>query len=283
MKVRRSLALAVAGLLGAAVAVLPAVASSETAPSIEAENTPSNEHHWKPATATVAEGATIAISNHTEVPHGVEWRSGPEAPKCDKTVPVGTSGIDWSGTCTFSKPGVYVFWCTVHTYYMTATVTVQPATTTTGTTGTEPGSTTGPSGGGGGGTSTSPPVSPPASSPTSPLASAASTAVKVRSHQRGRAVRGSVEVSSAGAGSRLEVELLKKRASSASSRSAFTRLGRFVRAAVGSGTVTFKVPLSTSGRRALARAGRLALTVEIKLTPRSGAAVVVERSVLLRA
>jgi len=288
MGIGKGLALAGAALLGAAVAVLPAVASSETATPIAAENGPGvYEHHWKPAEETVGEGATLTIDNSTEVRHGVEWKSGPETPACSAGVPVGNSfaasGTKWTGTCTFKKVGTYVFWCTVHSEAMKAVVIVTPASTTTGTTGTtSPGGTTGtvPGGGGGGGTNAPPPVSPLASPPT---ASAAITAVKIRSQQRGRAVSGSLNVSGAGAGGRLEVDLLAKRASLASARSSFLRVGRTMRSTVGSGPVRFTVPLSASGRRALARAGRLVLLVEITLTPRSGRALVVKRSVSLRA
>src|SRR4029077_6221198 len=160
------------------------------------------------------------------------------------------------------------------------------ASTTSGTTtGTTPGGTTGttPGGGGGGGTNASPPVSPLASPPGSPVATAAITAVKLRSQQHGRVVRGSLEVSSAGAGGRLEVDLLAKRVSLASARSSYLRVGRLVRSAVGPGNVTFRVPLSASGRRELARAGRLVLLVEIKLAPHAGKAVLLKRGVTLRA
>jgi hypothetical protein len=91
-----------------------------------------------------------------------------------------------------------------------------------------------------------------------------------------------VNVSGAAPG-RLEVDLLAKRASLASARSSLLRVGRILRPAVGPGPVTFKVPLSAAGRRALARAGRLVLVVQITLTPRSGSAVVVKRTVSLHA
>lgn len=284
MGTRKRLALAAAAAaLGAAVVILPAVASSETPPTVVAENVPPYYHYWTPPTTTIGEGGAIAVSNPTATPHGVEWHGGPETPACSG-VPVGTtpaaSGTGWSGTCTFKKAGTYVFWCTVHGEAMKETVTVTPATTTTGGTGTTPGSTgTVPGGGGGGGTSVSPPV-PSLASPSVPVAV---TAVKIRSLQRGGAVRGSLKVSSAGAGGRLEVELLAKRASLASARSSFLRVGRIVRPAVGPGAFPFRVPLSASGRRALARAGRLVLVVRITLTPRSGAATVVRRTVSLHA
>ena len=288
MGIGKGLVLAVAAaVLGAAVVILPAAASSETPPAVTAENVAGYYHYWTPSAVTVAEGGAISLSNPTAVAHGVEWRSGPEQPVCTAGIPVGTTpgaaGKEWNGTCTFKKSGTYVFWCTVHREAMKETVTVTPASTTTGTTGTMPGGTTGtiPGGGGGGGTNGSPPVPSSASTPT-PLAAAAVTAVKIGSQQRGRAVRGSLKVSSAGAGGRLEVDLLAKRASLASARSSFLRVGRIVRSTVGPGFHAFRVPLSANGRRALARAGRLVLVVQVTLAPGAGSATVVRRTVTLR-
>ena len=55
----------------AAVAVLPAVASSESPPTIEAFNSGAYYHEWRPAQATVAAGGTVTLSNPTTVKHGV--------------------------------------------------------------------------------------------------------------------------------------------------------------------------------------------------------------------
>jgi plastocyanin len=123
-----SLALAIAGL--------PAVASS-AGPSIEATNTPgsglySEEHHaWAPPQVSVGTEGTVTLSNSTEVPHGIEWRSVLK-PTCEEgagKVPVGktpaASGTKWSGTCTFSQAGTYTFYCTVHGPEMTGTITVR--------------------------------------------------------------------------------------------------------------------------------------------------------------
>src|SRR5438128_12422476 len=109
-----------AGLLGAAVAVLPAIAASETATisAVNYEYLKYTRHYWSPEQASVAPGGSVTIRNETSVAHGVEWREGPEKPSCSAGVPVGTSeaasAANWSGTCTFSTPGTYTFWCTVH-------------------------------------------------------------------------------------------------------------------------------------------------------------------------
>jgi hypothetical protein len=106
--------------------------------------------------------------------------------------------------------------------------------------------------------------------------------VIVRSRQHGVAVRGSVDVSSAGAGSRLDAVLLAKRATLASAHSSSVRVGGIARTAVGPGKVAFKVPLKAGrARRALARNGRLALVLRLTLTPQAGGAVIVTRNVVL--
>jgi plastocyanin len=112
----------------AALLALPAIADSLTPPSIEAVNEGIYGHRWSPAQAAVATGGTVTLSNPTTTPHGVNWVGGPEKPLCGAGVPVGTtvsaSGTNWSGTCTFSKPGTYTFYCTVHGPEMTGTITV---------------------------------------------------------------------------------------------------------------------------------------------------------------
>ncbi len=117
-----SLALAVAGL--------PALASS-AGPSIEAVNSGLYSHYWSPTQVSVGTGGTVTLSNSTEVPHGIEWRSALK-PTCEEgagKVPVGTtptvSGTKWSGACTFSQAGTYTFYCTVHGPEMTGTITVK--------------------------------------------------------------------------------------------------------------------------------------------------------------
>jgi plastocyanin len=277
VRLRRRFLFLLAALLGAAVAVLPAVAGSETSPTIEVLNIPTGyepyEYHaWLPAQTTVTAGGVVTLRNPWMVAHGVEWRPGaPATPTCSSGVPVGNSeaasATNWSGTCTFAKPGTYTFWCTVHHAEMTGTIKVNANGTTT----TSPG----------GGSTTTPGSS---GSAGSPLAGSASKAVKLSRSQRGKSVHGSVKVSKAGAGGRLEVILLAKSASLAKAgRSAQVVVGRLVRSGLRAGTVSFNVPLSAKANRALARHRRLALTVKIILTPKHGSAVTVTRSVVLHA
>jgi plastocyanin len=291
VRLRKRLVLVAAAVLGAAAAVLPAIAASES-PAITAVNNGIYYHDWSPSSATVSAGGVVALSNPTAVPHGVEWvGSPPETPKCTG-VPVGTneaaSAPKWSGTCTFSTPGTYTFYCTVHHAEMTGTVTVSSTgtTTTTTSTATTPTSTT-PAGGppapgsaGAGETPTAMTPFPGASS--SPLAGVAATAIKIPPRQRGRVVRGSVEVSSAGSGGRLRVELLAARAALATPGKGLVEAGHVLRSALAPGRVSFAVALSARARAALKRSGRLKLEVRVALAGPSSAAVTVTRGVLLR-
>jgi plastocyanin len=298
-----------AAVLGAGAVVLPAAAGSEASPTIDAVNEGGGiygvSHRWSPAAATVGENGVVSFSNPTNVPHGIEWRSGPGTPTCSSGVPVGdspsASGTQWSGTCTFARQGTYTFYCTVHGSEMTGTVDVSADGTTTtsmnmspgGTTTTSSTSTTSASPTTGEGSVTPGSLAPAAQAPQSPvlsipparllLAGSASSAVKVPSNQGGGAVRGSVDVGSAGSGGRLEVRLLAVRGSLASAvRTPQVQVGRLVRPSLHGGAVAFTVRLDAKAQRALRAHHRLALDVKVVLSTAQGAAVTVTRSVLLR-
>jgi plastocyanin len=260
-----------AAVLGVAVAVLPAVASSEP-PALEAVNEGGGvyeRHRWSPAQVTVSVGGAVTFRNSSEVPHGVEWRSAIK-PSCEEgtgKVPVGTtpaaSGRKWSGACTFSQPGTYTFYCTVHGPEMTGTITVNaesptPTTTTAPATTSAPGTTT-----------------------PGPSSSLLIGGPSLRSGQRGGTVRGSLEVSQAGAGGRLEVDLFASSASLATAgHSTRVRVGRLVHNSVSAGKVPFAVGLTPRARKALKRHHRLALTVKITLTPLHGTPLNLTRVVI---
>jgi plastocyanin len=273
-------------LLGAAVVVLPAVASSEASPTISAVNSAGlyggQHHEWSPAAASVVAGGTVALKNEGNVPHGVRWVNGPATPVCNG-VPVGTTpealGTKWSGSCMFATPGTYTFYCTVHGAEMTGTITVNPSGTTTATStptgppaGTGPYTAPGPESAGGSG-----------GPPGSPLAGPASSAIRLARVQHGGAVRGSVAVSQAGSGGRLEVDLLAGRASLAAALHApLASAGRLVRSSLPAGLVSFKVPLNARATHALRAHHRLALSARIVIRPVHGQPVTVTRAVLLR-
>jgi hypothetical protein len=95
-------------------------------------------------------------------------------------------------------------------------------------------------------------------------------------------VHGSLVVSQAAAGWRLEVTLQARGASLANLRRApQVRVGRLVRSSVHAGKVSFAVALSANARHALAIHRRLAVTVTIVLAPPHGSAATAKRSVLV--
>ncbi len=150
---------------------------------------------------------------------------------------------------------------------------------TTGTTPTTPTTTTP--------TTTTPttPTTPsePSHSSGSPL-EGGSRALKLAGSQHGSTVHGSIKVSQAGSGGRLEVGLFAAGASLAKAgHPAQVRIGRLVRSSLKAGNVPFSVPLTAKGKAALRRHRRLALTVKITLTPLHGAAVTITRSVVVHA
>ena len=295
---RKGMLVAAAAALGVLAVILPAVAGSETSPAITAVNGPGMppSHSWSPPQATVGEGGSVAFSNPTAVPHGVEWVSVPATPACSG-VPVGTteaaSGTQWGGTCTFTRPGTYSFYCTVHGAAMSGTITVsaaagEPPVTTTTTTTTAPAGSPGSGGSGGGGGGPGQPGTTGAGGGApgvggSPFAGSGAQALKLKAQQRGSAIRGSLAVSSAGAHGRLEVDVLSKAAPLAGGRHASAvRVGKLERGSLAPGTLRFTVALNARAKRALTRRGHLALTVEITLTPPGGRVAKLERGVVLR-
>jgi plastocyanin len=261
-------------VLGIATALLPAIASSETNPTVEAVNTGLYSHAWSPTQVSVLAGGVVTFSNKTAIPHGVEWVGGPANPTCDSSVPVGTteaaSGTEWSGNCTFSEAGTYTFYCTVHGPEMTGTVTVSANGTTTVTSTTTP-------------TATTPVTTTPAPKAEVPAGGPLVGAPSLRASQHGSSVHGSLQVSQAGAGGRLEIDLLANTATLAKvAHGKRVTVGRFVHSSVRAGPISFAVKLDAQARRALSRHHRLALTVRIVLIPVHGQPTTITRSVLER-
>jgi plastocyanin len=260
--------LLLAGVLGASLASIPAVANSEpqTVEAVNEGGLYGETHRWNPSTVTVISGDTVTFRNQTEVSHGIEWRSA-VTPTCTSGVPVGTtvsaSGTKWSGACTFSQPGTYLYYCTVHGAAMSGTITVDANGTTT--TSPPPTTTT---------TTTPPPSGEPVSGP-------AVTGSSIRSSQRGGVVKGTLKVSPAGAGGRLEVDVFAPKASLARAmRGGTLRVGRLIRGSVSAGAVAFAVKLNARAHRALKRRHRLALTVKVVFTPLHGERFLLTRHVV---
>src|SRR5580704_1849781 len=117
MRPRTLLLFALAGLMGAAVAVLPALAAGPSAPSeVKLEvaehcyfakwpcwnvkgNNPADIRDIQPF--TIAQGGTISFEdNEASYPTDVIWKGTP--PSCTPKVP-STPETNWSGTCTFAN------------------------------------------------------------------------------------------------------------------------------------------------------------------------------------
>jgi hypothetical protein len=224
---------------------------------------------------TIAAGGEVMFTDHASTAAAVVWMG--SAPACTG---VPTSAMtNWEGKCKFEQPGTYKFESSTlfsaGPNYTKYEIVVEGATT--GTTPTTPTTTTP--------TTTTPttPTTPSKPSHGSPL-EGGSRALKLAGSQHGSSVRGSVKISQAGAGGRLEVGLFAAGASLAKAgHPAHVRVGRLVRTSLKADRVSFSVPLSAKGTASLRRHRRLALTVKITLTPLDGAAVTVTRGVVLHA
>jgi plastocyanin len=286
---RRHLPLVAA--IGAAAAMIPGLARSESSPPSTAAFTASDtagggyyteEHHsWHIAggtatQVTVAQGATVTFSYpEGKSKHNVAF-SGAVPSACTQTTPPAGVAVPplpheptkagWSGSCTFNTPGTFNFRCEEHPTEMTGTIVVQAASQPPATTGSGTG-TSGPSLSGGGS--------------TGPANSLGGSAVRLPSTQHGAHVAGSVQV--AQTGSKLEVDALANAAQLARAHSpAHVTVGRLVRSSLTAGRVSFALSLNARARRALRRHRRLALTVRIALTAPGGSTVTRTLAIVLR-
>jgi plastocyanin len=312
-------------LLGAAVAAIPTMAGGTATPSVSAVNFAFvGSNNSRPAAVAIMPGGSVEFTNTNGLYKHDVFFKGPVPASCSDNgnpgpilgpteASPGTTlfpAVTWNGACTFTKPGAYTFYCTVHlfegTIYVnsegvvptTTTTTTSTTTsttptttsTTTTTTFTPPPSTTttqtqtsSTSSAPG---STSPVGTPEPNGPAGPGERAGEPPVLILALVKGAhgaTVRGSTEVAPLYGGSRLEVDLVARGAASARAKHAApTLLGRFVRASVPAGKVSFAVSLNARGRSLLRRRGRLAVTVRIVLTPPGGSAVTVTQGVVLR-
>jgi plastocyanin len=286
VRLPKRFAISAVGVLALATVALPAIASSETSPTIEAYDVGVYSHYWSPASATVAPGGVVKFANpYSDVNHGLEFTSASK-PSCTG-IPAAagekTGAPEWHGECTFSAPGTYTFICTVHPSEMKGTITVAANGTTTTTTTVGSYETSGPG---------SNPATPTGLGPQSPtgarpsagalLAGDSSTALRLASTQHGRSVHGSVAVSQAASGGKLEVRLLATRASLARTGHRRTvQVGRASLFPLHAGTNTFTVALDATARHALHLHRHLALTVTIAISSASGAALTLTRQVVV--
>jgi hypothetical protein len=273
--------LALAAPIGAAVAVLPALAAAPSEAKLEV-NENCVEASWpcwatpgsgSPASkVTIATGGEVMFTDKASTAATVAWMG--SAPACTGVPTSAMAG--WEGKCKFEQPGIYKFESsTLWPEYTKYEIIVEGAAT--GTTPTTPTTTTP--------TTTTPTTPTTPSEPVhgSPL-EGGSKALKLAGSQHGSTVHGSIKVSQAGSGGQLEVGLFATGASLAKAgHSGQVRVGRLVRSPLTAGSVSFSVPLSAKGKAALRHHRRLALTVKITLTPVHGAAVTVTRSVIVHA
>jgi hypothetical protein len=285
MRPRTLLLFALAALLGAAVAVLPALAASPSEAKLEV-NENCVEPAWpcwatpgssQPASkVAIASGGSLTFADGKTAAN-IAWTG--TAPTCEAAVPVAPASpkTGWEGKCTFTTPGIYMFESSTlfndgvdnYTKYevvVEGSATV-PSTATAGEGGSTPATTT----------------SSPAPTGESPTGSPLSGAPRISSSQRGSTVKGSLEVSRAGAGDRLEVDLSASTASLAKAGRATQVVGRSLSASVSAGQLSFSVKLDAKARRALKHHHHLALKAKITLTPLYGVATSVTRSVTLHA
>jgi len=240
--------IALAGLQSTAIGLAdePPVEPAETATGFA----------WKPSGVTVAAGGTVAFRNPGAVtPHGVHWTGGPGKPSCSG-VPVDASGTSWSGACTFVQAGTYPFVCTVHPEEMKGTITVASGET----------------------------PAPPMPGPGPPPAVSEGPLVetlRLAGRQHGRAIHGSIAVSSAAVGGRLKAELRASRAALGAHGKGMARVGTVSRSIANAGQLPFAVRLRPTAQRTLQRRGSLSLIVNIIIRPPSGPAATMTRRVKL--
>jgi hypothetical protein len=291
MRPHTLLLLVLAALVGATVAVLPALAAAPSEAKLEVNENcvqsdwpcwavPGSGSNPEPASkVTIATGGEVKFADNANTAATVSW-TGP-APACSG-VPA-SAMTKWEGTCKFEQPGTYKFESPTlfndgadnYTKYEIVVESATTATTPITTTTTTPTSTT------------TSPTTPSEPSHGSPL-EGGSRALELAGSQRGSTVHGSIEVSQAGVGGRLEVGLSAAGASLVKAghskrHSKQMRVGRLMLSSLKAGNVSFSVPLSTKGKAALRHHRRLALTVKITLTPLHGAAVTVTRGVVMQA
>jgi hypothetical protein len=287
MRPRTLLFFTLAALVGATVAVLPALAAPSEAKLEVNENcvesdwpcwaVPGSGANPTPASkVTIAPGGEVKFADNANTAAAVVWMG--SAPACSG---VPTSAMTkWEGACKFEQPGTYKFESSTlfneggSLNYTEYEVVVEGAATGTSPTTTTTTPTT---------TTTTTPTTPSEPNHGSPL-EGGSRALKLAGNQHGSTVRGSIKVSQAGSGGRLEIGLFAASASLAKAvHPGQVRVGRLVRSSLKAGSVSFSVPLTAKGKAALRRHRRLALTVKVTLTPIHGGAVVITRGVVVDA
>ncbi|HEY2160056.1 MAG TPA: plastocyanin/azurin family copper-binding protein [Solirubrobacteraceae bacterium] len=130
--------MSIAAALVSAAAVAPGLAAGSASSSASFT---AYDYGWsangnaKSTNLTIAQGGTVAFSYPTgRSEHNADFGSGPQPTGCAQTAGVAVGkvpplphipmGAGWSGTCSFSAPGIYKFHCDLHPF-MTGTVVVE--------------------------------------------------------------------------------------------------------------------------------------------------------------
>ena len=106
-----TIAIMLAVILQARTMTLAAPSAAETVAEVKIDN-----FSFTPATLTVAAGTTVTWTNHDDIPHNVV--------SDDKSIKSKTLDTDEKFAFTFSKPGTYSYFCSIHPK-MKGTVVVQ--------------------------------------------------------------------------------------------------------------------------------------------------------------
>jgi hypothetical protein len=116
------------------------------------------------------------------------------------------------------------------------------------------------------------------------LAGPRSQALELAKSQRGGSVRGTLELSQAAGGGRLEVDLFAQSASLAKTKhGGRVRVGRLRKSSLAPGKLVFSVRLDARARRALRRRHSLPLKVRVVVVSAAGTSLTVTRTVVERA
>ncbi len=266
-------------LAGAGTLLFGGPASGQTTASIVAKDFEFRAVPDGPPALTIAAGGSVGFSQAAGMfPHNVRF-TGAQPASCLQSVgtssgsvpplPSPASSAAWAGTCTFAAAGEYPFVCEVHGN-MTGKITV------TGSTLPPPPPPPPPP------ISPPPPVSPPPPPPPGTTPGSAASLLRITTPQRSFTLRGSVDVTRSG--SRLLARAFARRGALSGGRSTLlVQVGRQLRSSVGPGRVSFSLPLTAAGRRALRRNGRLAITLRLTVDPTTGTTYAAKRTVILRA
>jgi hypothetical protein len=250
--------------------------------------------------ADIVTGGTVTFTNASVETHNVDFTAPvPAGVSCQQTVGGTSSALQfpgsptagsWAGMCTFTRAGTYSFMCDQHAG-MTGTVVVHdPAGPSGTTTAPTPTATTPVETLPAGGTTTTPTATapPPATGmPTpnvaqTPVADATALSFRVKLVQRGSSVRGTI--GGARSSARVGIALTARRgpiglAGRAAAPVGVARLGALT---TQNGTLAFVVKLDSRARAALAKRGRLAVTLLVTAPPVTGTATPRTFTIVLR-